>query len=1406
MRTGPDIHVWVASNVAPSAKINLTVNSRNVPLVRLTAYAINAPDWLRRLANRGAKPPAPSGKPAARWNVRAMAAGGRPANANVDTYYSTTTRLPHLRPGVYEIVATGAKGYGPSAAVVVNVTNLEVLVKRSPSRVLVWVTDARRGRPVVGAQVALYDHDGNFQMAATTSDDGAALLHKLPGPSTIVVSHGRDFAGLDSMATNPNGRLVAHFETDRPIYRPGQTVFFKTILRRTQGQGYAVDASAACSVELRDPKDNPIDVVALASNSMASVHGRFRVPLEGMTGAYSLVLTTHGDRAYQTVTVAEYRKPQFKVEVNSAERRYLAGERGAFRVKATYYFGAPVQQAAVRYTIRWTPSPFAMVTGAPMWLHSGNGNLYPGDTYRFGGFIAENTAFTDNDGQLTIPFPTNSQGDATYTIDVTVSDQTRQQVTTRSTVPVYAASIRLGLQSEGGYAMLGGQIPIDINVRDLDARPAAAAVVLVLAKPEWDEKRRAMAEHTLSKWSVEVPKGGHMHLKMYAPVEGSLVLRATAAGGTGRTARAAINIFVASPYASMPPRTDQPQVTIRLDKTSYAPGDLIRAFITTNRTTPLLVTVEGGDVWRHKVWISPKAGQTFAFRATPAMSPNAYVSALQWIQNRLVGNDIEIPIPNPANLLHVEVMPDKSRYRPGDKGSFTVRTTNQSGAPVRAEVALSVVDESIYALSPDATNDIFGFFWGQREDQVITTMSAPIEMAGGAYQRVNTVAPLRQRFEDTAFWIADLMTDRSGIGTVSFEIPGNLTTWRATARGVTDATSVGAATADVVANRSTMLRLATPRQMVEGDRLRVIATVDNRTSEAHEYDISIKAQGVAIAGSPQTHIHVGAGKQGMAAWDVNANLLPPDGICVLVGQAIATDVEPADRANYSDAVETSFPIAPKGVRVETALSGALKPNGVTEVTLSLPRRRIEPASTVKLRVWQGLSASLKLSAAQVLRGGSWGALSAANQLQVAAATHMKPTDEAVREALAMLSRTQSAEGWGWWEGGTPDASITARVLSALVSAHASNLDANINLVREAQVAAIQRYNQTNLWEDRAQLAAALQDSEHDAIESRIAEVLRRAGHLSPYAKLRLAESMAKSNTVKARELADDALKDAVLGPDTAFVPTGAGVGWSATDTVTTAQALAALERIGARPNLQQKMARWLVEPSEGGSRSADDSTAIVHALAGYLGLHPESPSLGTVELTVNGVAVPTTTAKFDDAVFAEVPRALLKNTLNRITIRRLRSGAAFYTFDVTVYRPLSGRSGAAMRILRRFEVRNEAGIWTELRGPVHPGEPVRCTVVAWGDGIPDAVRVLEPIPAGFELVDDQSFPEGRSEVRDGAIIHYLVNSGNPVTFRYYLRSETEGVVTALPAVAEYRQRPRAHGQSEWQTVTVRAAP
>lgn len=1450
-----DVRIGTKRDVAPGPKVRVSVNTRNVPVIQVAVYKIDTAKWLREREKgsgqyrygEGPKPePLPPGKPVRTWSVTIGDPKLRPSKEQPNIYRSKQFNLPELPPGAYLLEASGG---GKTKWTVVHVTNMAVVVKRAPRKVLVWVTDHRSGEPVSNAKVTLYDRPGVKVFAqGVTGKDGVFTFAAEPNNSqTLIVERttGKqpDRAGMPLGNFDPDGRLVSHVQTDRPVYRPGATVQYRAIMRLTKDQGYTPLGNTPVTVEVRDSRDNVIQRTQENTNAIGTVAGEFPVPAQGALGAYSLVLTTGKGTAYETFSVAEYRKPDFKVTATPAEKRYLAGEKGLFRIQADYYFGAPLEKGAVQYTVRRTLNPYYGgdfgEDDSSEWFAGGDGNLYARDTYGANEVVADGTVMTDKNGRAEIPFPTRGDlPDMNYILTCTTTDGQRRQVQSGASVPVFAASLRLGIRVRVYSAPLNGIVPVDLRLADLDGKPASGTVILTTRQSEYDEKTQKTVWKELSRSAVTVPANGKASAKVPAAREGSVEVVATVTDSTGRKSFATAHIWVMDPDAEPEKEEQEPTVTLRLDHKTYKPGDTAQVYLTTNTPSrPTLLTVEGADVF---AWIvAPKGKPNFLWKVptTLAMSPNAYIGASQWARPAyMVSGNVMLPVPDLTRRLDITVKADRNAYRPGDQATYSVEARDgKTGKPVpNAEVALAVVDESIFAVRPDTTADPFGHFWGQRQNYTQTMASAPEEVSGGAYQRNSPdgVAPVREKFLDTAFWNAHLITGADGKATATVDLPGNLTSWRATALAITESTQAGCSTSQITVSRPVMLRLATPRQFVQGDTITLIGTISNRTEQERDFEVTLSAEGIVIAPgeSEKKTVQVPAKGEGKVEWRVNAATIPtPSGLARLEGTLIVTNRAAGETlADYSDRLRVSVPVRPRGMASRIVVGKAVR-DAETALTVDLPADRLEPASLLTVTVRGGAAQAARGEASALYQGYAYGSGPAAARLHLAA-TPGAPVLEAklLSEVLALLSRFQNGQGsWGWWEDATADTGLTADALLALAALKDNQgilpptLPYPDNLLRRGIMGGKTLYDQTGLWEERAILAVALArlDGKFNPL---LDEVLtRNQGTLSPYATLLLAEALHRvGKTEEAKRLVSEVRKIAVSGPESAYIPAGERPGWRVSTIRTTAQALETLIALKEDSSFQDQLASWLLNPSNGDSvlyATFIDRAAAARALLRYahaIGVTQAAPpDPAAVTLTVNGTAVPWEKRAPGTEDFApltaRVPRELLKDGENRILLQRNGgAGDLFALADATVYHPQENETAAGMRVMRRFEAQTDFGTWQEVRpgDTVQPSWPVRVTVVVWPNETADALRVVEPIPSGFEYVDGEKTTYSRDEVRDGAIIHYLqVDGATPVTFRYYIRAESEGTLIALPATGELIRRPAIHGGSNAQTLFVQEA-
>lgn len=1376
------VSLWVARDLAPAQKIQIQLQSVNVRAVHLEARKLTMQQWVAHEFHE-TKPI--GGALVKAWDTNIATQGSHPPTQGGNAYYSRQVNLPAMPAGLYVITAAGG---GASAYAVVNVTHLSIVSKQGHNGLLVWVTDVKTGTAIKGAAVSVWRKPATETAGAKTDGQGIARFDPGATDGLVAVRYGGDLALQQSQFESSDGRLKVHVQTDRPIYRPGQTVHYKAILRAFKGAGYENLAGRVCQVEVVDPFGDPAEVHTLKTNSVGTLEGSYSIPRAGALGTYGFQVHLGDETGDGTFTVQEYRKPEFKVAVQAKKRRYLAGETVEFDLAAQYYFGVPVQQAEVSYTVRSTETGDSDFT--QQLFFGGDGNLYPSDRYGSSPVVANDVAHTDAEGKATISVPSKlGQPDILYQIECTVQDVSRRIVETSSSVPVFAAQRRIQLASSLSMAPVGSLFPLELKLRDLDGHPQPGTVKLTVTRPTWNDKTGKYEKKILTKTQVRVPAKGAATVNLPAAAEGTLYVLAEADDGSGRTARATFSIYVAG-FKAKPERIDEPPfVTVKLDKRTYTPGDTLNAFIETNvAKRPILVTLEGTRLFWHTI-LPPGRGRFVKIPLGAEHTPNAYLVASVWADGDLEQEAALVPVPDVAHRLDVSVTPDKQSYRPGDSARYTVQTRDSKGRPVSAEVGVGVVDEAIYALMADNTSDPYAFYWGRRANGVATSYTAPEEMSGGAYQRANSAVPLRQRFEDTAFWNARVTTGADGLGTVSLEMPGNLTTWRATARAIDAETRGGSAISKVISNRPVMLRLATPRHWVAGDLFRLIGTVNNRTDKEREFTVHLEADRVGFADGTDRTITVPANSQTAVSWQLGFGGGAGEGRTVLTA-SIAPRGFADPTGEYSDRLRVTVPIVPRGY-AKTVLAGGVFESSL-ETSLALPAARLRGAGELQIEVFAGLGAVEAAAAQRVFDADVFMPSTAAASLHLAALRGLPPSGDTVRESLAFLSRTLSGQGWGWLEGAPMHPRITAAVLQDLLAA--KKLLPSDRLVKIATLGSAEAYRTASLWEDRAILASAVAEADPRAGAPMVDEVLKRGIELSPYARLRLAAALVRlGRRSEGIALAQGVLADAKLGPSESFVPSGFGIGWTASDVETTAEALQTLGLLGFEPDVQRQLARWVARARERWLPH-DEEAAIAVALHSYLQAHPEPKALGDISIVVDGEDVPvkrSTVAPLASAL-AELPTA----GDPKIVVRGSLPGELFYTLRARVYLPPDGDHQNGALAIRRFEVRAPSGLWQEVARPIRPGEPVRCTVVVWGDDVDDLLQIVEPMPAGFEHVESDPMGWSREEVRDGAVIHYVPNSGTPQVFRYYLRSESEGSLTALPVTVESVRRPDHGGRSD----------
>lgn len=185
--------------------------------------------------------------------------------------------------------------------------------------------------------------------------------------------------------------------TDRSIYRPGQTVYFKGLLvtRDADTRLPKLESGREMVISLSDANGQESDSVHLRTGEYGSLHGSFKLPERGLTGSYRI-----SDRDYGSISiqVEEYKRPTFEVTWKADATTFRVYDTVRTSGLAQTYAGAALNNAAVSYRVQRVPRyPYSW-----LWHYYGWGEP-PAATVE----IAHGNAITDASGNFQIRFPAN---------------------------------------------------------------------------------------------------------------------------------------------------------------------------------------------------------------------------------------------------------------------------------------------------------------------------------------------------------------------------------------------------------------------------------------------------------------------------------------------------------------------------------------------------------------------------------------------------------------------------------------------------------------------------------------------------------------------------------------------------------------------------------------------------------------------------------------------------------------------------------------------------------------------------------------------------------------------------------------------------------------------------------------
>ncbi|MDD3010001.1 MAG: alpha-2-macroglobulin family protein [Bacteroidales bacterium] len=651
--------------------------------------------------------------------------------------HTAEIEIPPLPVGYYAVLVSSDSTFQPSLTTnfsTFQVSNLAV-TRFSGHEMEILVSDRHSGFPVDGCSVSLYSNDYRKGVEliekGRTNEKGVYVFSdqlQLSYNTAILCENGEDrlFSEISirkSFYPESTTQKSIHFFTDRAVYRPGQTLFYKAILIERNGKRVVPDVQQRIPVELRDLNNQIRSETTLITNEFGTINGSFVIPVDILTGSIRIT-TPFGQKL---VRVEEYKRPTFELIFDAPVARTDSTQPFLLSGSVMTYSGLPVSGATAVYRVvqreyhpwRWW-QPGTMITKE----------------------ISAGTVLTKDDGVFTFAFhpaekPKNKAFFYGYTYDVKVTVTDVNGETHEGQTQVRDLVQRMSVKANVPQViLLPGDSVITIEVFNPlgEIEPCTASCTIEQLKaPQkiyreriWSQKadiclfseteflhRFPYDYYTDPTSPSQWPVAKIMMNKVFH--QGELSLRTKDwKGFTDGTYR--ITIVAVSPQGEKTTftrefvvitaeGTDAPVKEVLYMaplKPEYVPGDTVRLLVSSakrNFKIHYFLTVDGEKIDNQVITLN-NSRHELLIPVKESYRGDIFITLYGMIHNRQYEKNIRIHVPYTNKKLKVDFLTFRDKTEPGKKETWELKISDFNGNGVSSELLITLYDKSLDAIAP----------------------------------------------------------------------------------------------------------------------------------------------------------------------------------------------------------------------------------------------------------------------------------------------------------------------------------------------------------------------------------------------------------------------------------------------------------------------------------------------------------------------------------------------------------------------------------------------------------------------------------------------------------------------------------------------------------------------------------
>jgi uncharacterized protein YfaS (alpha-2-macroglobulin family) len=528
------------------------------------------------------------------------------------------------------------------------------------------------------------------------------------------------------------------FFTDRAIYRPGQTIWFKGIVYDTDfKKDHKIKSKYKTRVELYDANGQKVSDIQVTTNEYGTFNGSFVLPQGSLNGMFS-IREANGNKFFR---VEEYKRPAFEVVLKDSGNVYKLGQQVKVSGEAKAYSGAALSGSKVKYTVSrqpvwlyryWRPRPMQEVQVA-------SGSIVADNQGKFEiSFIAKPGRKVNNEKQLfnyTIHADVTDINGETHSTDKTISIG-EQSIIARLEIPESIEKSDTGsckintTNLEGTFQAASGKLtvyrlksPSVAFKKRLWATPdrfyySEKEYHKLLPTTEYDRETDATTWAKAEKVFDETINSGSIRSVKFDGKKGWKPGKYVAEfvaddpfGGQVKT-EAYFTLFDTADKKLPYPTID----FFSLPDGNYKPGSVARLTSASSlKNCPVLYELEqDGQILESKWLVLKNEIKTINIPVKPSYTGNISVHYVFVADGRLYPHTETIRVPYSDKDLNLSFETFRDKLLPGEEEEWRIKVTGDKGDKLAAEMVATLYDASLDAFAPHSFDFNLNRFWQPR--------------------------------------------------------------------------------------------------------------------------------------------------------------------------------------------------------------------------------------------------------------------------------------------------------------------------------------------------------------------------------------------------------------------------------------------------------------------------------------------------------------------------------------------------------------------------------------------------------------------------------------------------------------------------------------------------------------------